>query len=318
MKLAPLALAVFSILATAKVSLCEGNDKAAAATDRASTPYSSETQLVPPRRKEMIDLGSHKLQILRGGQGGPTVVLEAGLGGTLNTWADILPALNGFTSTICYSRAGYGGSETTSDTRTPLEVADELHALLGKVGVKAPYVLVGHSLGAIYIRVFALRYPREVAGLVLVDGSHEKQFRMVFGNHPTEITRQIDASVPAGAPQVIRTEWAAMRPFYLSGSLDVEGELPDVPMAVLTSLQVPPAAGMSAGLSDAERASVPNVKRRLNNEVFQSSTNGIEIVTKKSGHFIQNDEPSLVVDAIKWIVEAHRRGTSQPPRPPRD
>ena len=82
------------------------------------------------------------------------------------------PFVAAFTRVCAYDRAGTGYSESTPLNDTAEEIADELHSLLATAGIDGPYVLVGHSLGGILVRVLADRYPKEVAGMVLVDTGH--------------------------------------------------------------------------------------------------------------------------------------------------
>ena len=109
------------------------------------------------------------------GQGSPVVVLEAGAGVPGVGWSLVQPGIAQFTRVCSYDRAGYGWSDPGPLPRTSLEIAKELQALLIAAGEKPPYILVAHSLGAFYARVFQHEYSPEVAGMVLVDPSDEEQ-----------------------------------------------------------------------------------------------------------------------------------------------
>jgi pimeloyl-ACP methyl ester carboxylesterase len=114
---------------------------------------------------------------VRGEQhGGPTVVLDAGWGGSSPAYAWLHDQLDDTVTTVAYDRPGYGWSDPADRPVDPAATADDLHAALEARGLPGPYVLVGHSLGAHYARVFAERYPDDVTGLVLLDPSHEDQF----------------------------------------------------------------------------------------------------------------------------------------------
>lgn len=131
-----------------------------------------EQESSPPGR--LVDIGGHTLHMLCSGHGGgPTVVLDAGLAGFSTDWALVQPEVAKFARVCSYDRAGYGWSEPVEGPRTSEVIADELHTLLHRAGIPGPYLLVGHSFGGYNVRVFADRYPDEVAGLVLVDVSHE-------------------------------------------------------------------------------------------------------------------------------------------------
>lgn len=131
-----------------------------------------DTRAYPPPG-ELVDVGGHRLHLIRRGAGAPTVVLDAGLAGFSLDWGLVYPEVARFTSVCAYDRAGYGWSERGPSPRTSERIVDELHALLETAGIEPPYVLVGHSFGGYNVRLFADRYPRDVAGMVLVDVSHE-------------------------------------------------------------------------------------------------------------------------------------------------
>lgn len=103
------------------------------------------------------------------------VVFENGLGARMEWWKKVLPEISGDTTTFAYNRPGYGHSDAASTPRDGAHIVDELRALLVSKGLKPPYVLVGHSLGGLYMQLFARRYPDEVAGLILVDSTHPRQ-----------------------------------------------------------------------------------------------------------------------------------------------
>ena len=126
---------------------------------------------------QLFQVGDHQLHIHCTGSGSPTVVLEAGLGETSYSMAGwIAPAIAQVTRVCVYDRAGYGWSEATSDPRDGIAVATDLHTLMAQAQEKGPYVLAGHSTGGVYVRVFAARYPEEVAGMVLLDAQPNEAF----------------------------------------------------------------------------------------------------------------------------------------------
>jgi pimeloyl-ACP methyl ester carboxylesterase len=124
----------------------------------------------PPGR--LVDVGGHRLHLSCVGTGSPTVVFESGLANMSADWGNVQPPVAAATRACAYDRAGVAWSDAGPAPRDPQRIATELHALLGAAGVAGPYVLVGQSFGGLYVRVFAARYPAEVAGVVLVDASH--------------------------------------------------------------------------------------------------------------------------------------------------
>lgn len=114
----------------------------------------------------------------------PPVVFDPGLGDTADEWAHIQRAVAAFMSAVAYDRAGLGRSMPPSERelpRTSGRMADELYSLLYGAGVPSPYVLVGHSLGGLNVQLFAARYPKEVAGMVLVDAAFAEMPEWVDG-----------------------------------------------------------------------------------------------------------------------------------------
>ncbi|PSN20626.1 alpha/beta hydrolase [filamentous cyanobacterium CCP5] len=120
---------------------------------------------------ERVTVGEHRLHLHHTGteHTGPTVILEAGLGGFSAQWGWIQPAVAEFAPVVSYDRAGLGWSDPSDQPTDAAHVADDLHRALKAANIPGPYVLVGHSLGGLHVRMFADRYPDDVAGVVLVD-----------------------------------------------------------------------------------------------------------------------------------------------------
>ena len=154
-----------ALLAAALVSCGAAYQAIAAARDRRRYP--------PPGR--LVDVGGHRIHVYAtgpvgdGGVRGPAVVLEAGVGATSAGWAWVQQKVERFAGVVSYDRAGIGWSEEGASSSDARGAAEQLRAALSGAGVAGPYVLVGHSLGGEYARVFAALYPSEVAGMVLVD-----------------------------------------------------------------------------------------------------------------------------------------------------
>jgi pimeloyl-ACP methyl ester carboxylesterase len=125
---------------------------------------------------QLVDVGGHRLHLHCAGSGTPAVVLESGLGETGAYWGWISTALAPDTRVCAYDRAGRGWSDPASAEQDGIAVATDLHTLLDRAHVPGPFVFVGHWSGAGYVRIFAGRYPEQVAGMVLLDAQPTEAF----------------------------------------------------------------------------------------------------------------------------------------------
>ncbi len=135
---------------------------------------------LPQRIGRAIDVGGRTLNLYCSGEGSPTVIFETGGNGPGYEWASIQPRVAKFTRACWYDRAGVGWSDPPPSPRTSATVVSDLHELLSRAGVPPPYVFVGASIGGEYARIYTSRYPRDVAGLVLVDSSNPDQREPAF------------------------------------------------------------------------------------------------------------------------------------------
>ena len=153
--------------------------------------YQSVTSRADARRYDapgdLVDIGPAELHLYCTGEGTPTVVLEAGATGFAQSWAWIQQEVSAHTRTCSYDRAGLGWSEDGSAGHDGLSIARNLNVLLARAGEPRPYVLVGHSMGGAFVRIFADAYPEQVAGLVLLDPVHEDQ----LDRYPPEMQKHL-------------------------------------------------------------------------------------------------------------------------------
>src|SRR5690348_6896799 len=133
-----------------------------------------------PHVGRIVDIGGQRLYLDCRGRGSPAVLLEAGAGDFSFAWALVEGRVAEVTRVCSYDRGGYLWSDPGQRPRTYAQLALELRTGLDRLGVRPPYVLVGQSYGGLVVRGFAQRYPREVAGMVLVDAVHEDE-RIVYG-----------------------------------------------------------------------------------------------------------------------------------------
>jgi len=238
-----------------------------------------------------VAAGGHALSLLVGGEGTPTIVFEAGFGAGLASWSTVQSNIAKFARTVSYDRAGIGQSEAGPKPRAAKQIAGELHLALQNAGIGPPYVLVGHSFGGIYARVFADMYPKEVAGMVLIDPSQEA-FEDWTRTHK-EAQRPGRDEEMAKASQAVRDESAQVSASYEQArAARVPAGIPVILLTATKDETMPEAARKVWGEKHAEWISkVPG---------------GKHVVAEKSGHFIQAEQPQLVIDAIKQVFDQAR------------
>jgi pimeloyl-ACP methyl ester carboxylesterase len=243
---------------------------------------------------QKIDAGGHSLNMLIGGEGSPTVIFEAGFGAGLTSWATVQSSAARFARTVSYDRAGLGQSEAGPKPRAAKQIAAELHSALQKAGIAPPYVLVGHSFGGIYARVFADLYPQEVVGMVLIDPSQEA-FDDWTRTHQEAQRSGRDEEMARGT-QGLRDESAELSASY--GQARAAKVPTGIPVILLTATK-----------DETMPAEVRKVWVQLHEDWIAKVPGGKHIVVENSGHFIQGEQPQVVVDAIKQVVDQARRKT---------
>jgi pimeloyl-ACP methyl ester carboxylesterase len=241
-----------------------------------------------------------------GARGAPTVVLESGAANGADVWERVRPGVEKFARVCAYDRAGVGTSDPVDAPRTVAALAEDLHALLSRAQVPGPYVLVGHSLGGILVRVYASLHPSEVAGVVLVDSAHEDEpDRLVALTPPgalKEMLRQArpeDLVINSGE----RVDSCTIR--TILGALNWHA---DVPLVVLTQ-GIPYGPDMVAVPSTAPAAY--RLHLELQRELARRSPRGRQIIAAGSGHAVHQDRPDLVVNAVREVFRAAARGKAR-------
>jgi pimeloyl-ACP methyl ester carboxylesterase len=251
-----------------------------------------------------IDIGGRVLFLSCTGAGAPTVVLEAGSGNTAATWAGVQPEIGRFTRVCSYDRAGLGQSDPAPPgVRTVQDSVDDLHALLDAAGISGPYVLAGHSLGGLIVRLYASQHPDDVVGLVLVDG----------------MPSDLPASGLALLPPAERNETFAI----MRGLHPQDPEHLDIIASGVWVMAHPPApvptVVLAAGFHGAPGAPPDPVFEELWNKLQREQARVLDahfVPVSEADHFLQQDRPELVIEAIRQVVEAMRDpSTCIPPTP---
>ena len=285
-------LALLTILATGLiVASCQGDSR--------------------PSSDQMVSIGSHRLQMHLEGNGAPAVVIDAGITDQLDKLRPLQERLARVTRVITYNRAGYGQSEPGPLPRHSGREAEELKALLEKASVPGPYVLVGHSLGALNMQVFASKYPDDVAGMVLLDppplsfiiGQEYKDLRVMA----EQMTAEWQAIADSAAKSTDAREKARSAFFQMIASehremfgetarlVDAVSMFGNMPLVVLAAGKPNPAFGAVA--EEYQRYWV--VQSRA---LAKRSTNGKFILAERASHYLYLDVPELVAQNILSVV----------------
>lgn len=236
----------------------------------------------PVARDAIYSVGGQTLFVRVLGDDGPVVVFEAGLGNGIASWGAVPDEVARFARVVLYERAGIGRSVPLARPGVPVTaaaVAGALHALLHAAGLRPPFILVGHSLGGLYVQMFARRYPAEVAGVVLLDASSP--------DAPAALKTR--ARLEPGSAAYLEEEGIAAS----NRQVTQAGPFPPVPLTVIAATDHGPYF----------RAWEPELMR-LQVQLSQLSPEARLVLATGSGHDVQADRPAAVVAAVRETVQA--------------
>ena len=233
-------------------------------------------------REATVNVDGQNLHIETMGAAAPNVVFEAGLGNDSTTWKAVTGPIAEFARVVTYDRAGLGRSLPMTRGKdapiTAVEVATRLHALLAASDIRPPYILVGHSLGGLYVQMFARKYPSEVAGVVLLDSSST--------DAPDELKTR--ARLEPGTAAYLEEEGIPESNRQVRSG----GPFPDIPLTVIAATDHGPFF----------RQWEPTLMR-LQQQLATLSPRATLVVAQGSGHDVQLDRPATVVDAVRRIAK---------------
>lgn len=303
---------------------------------------SSDRKRYPPPGK-LIRVNGVDLHVRTAGAGRPTVVFESGVAASSVSWTPVQNAVSAWTSTASYDRAGFAWSSAATGDCSPAAMIQSLRVLLSGAGFQPPYILVGHSFGALLVRLFASRWPEEVAGLVLVDPAlllewakpDAERLRMLgrgvsLSRRGALLARlgvvRLSLAMLAGGSRVapkLLSKLSSGRGGH-SVSERLIGEVRKLPPELWPAIQshwcrpesfesmarhleaLPAAAALVY-----EKNPIPGIpvvvissgsltpgQRAEHEAIAQSSASGRHIIAEKSGHWVQLDQPEIVIGAI--------------------
>jgi len=228
------------------------------------------------------------------GTGYPTVVFEAGLGHGKEAWASAFNAISAQTHAVAYDRAGYGRSERSPHRRDGARVVQELRAMLQHENIPPPYVLVGHSLGGTFAKLFARMYPGEVAGAVLVDARHSEFAIWCRRLGVDRLLYDPPMALFFLARPATRGEFRALS--TTMEQANDAGAFPPVPLIVLTQEEA----------STHWPRQVGQVWTAGQHKMVRMSALGRIKIVQKAGHNVHIERPDEVVRAVMGVVRAAR------------
>lgn len=264
---------------------------------------------------QKVDIGTHKLQLYCAGKGSPTVLLDTGSGESYASWKQFIENIAKETRICAYDRAGYGQSEPGPLPRDSGRETEELYLLLNKAGIKGPYLLVGHSLGGLNMQVFADRYPKLVAGMLLLDppplgwlaGDNFPELREMYNQQAQALQAQAEAARSAVDPQAkAQADFLAMLASEMNemfaGSFQQASGIKsfgDIPLTVIASTQANPNFGLAA-------RAYQQYWITQSKELAEKSTRGKFLLAEGSSHHIHLDAPLLVHEAVRELIQESR------------
>ncbi len=235
----------------------------------------------------LVDVGGYKLYALTSGTGTNTIIFESGLGDDSESWYvnNIFSSLALKNQVISYNRAGYSPSEPGIEPRNLIQLSEELNKVIIEISQNEKVVLVGHSLGGAIMRYYAIEHPEKVKAILLIDPSHES-YKVIPQSEEDDIVQNI---IDAGQLEIAKEAEQLIEDLAILEGLP---NLPNVPVQVLTSIK------LVNGLSLEDREDWSNAHKTLGEGI----DNFIHIETENSGHYIQRDEPELVLNAINDLL----------------
>lgn len=294
-----------------------------------SAAEAADARAFPPPG-QMVDVGGYRLHINCVGTGSPTVVIDAGWGDWSASWSNWVQPEAAKTTRVCtYDRAGMGYSDAGPLPRNAGQFASELHTLLHRADIPGPYVLAGHSLGGLPVRVFAHEYAAEVAGVVLIESMNPRQSKQSATDTKPQAASKSGVSSILSLPARIGLLRLFAGPLGFKPALSPEIRQAYTAYSVTPrSIQTTVDEGTAMAESLAQAGAVTTLGdlplivlssslhkdqdwQAMQAELLQLSTNSRQLFADKSGHNIQFEQPDAAVSAILTMVEQVRQASKK-------
>jgi pimeloyl-ACP methyl ester carboxylesterase len=299
----------------------------------------------------LIDVGGFRLHIHCAGEGSPSIVLDAALGGSSLSWSLVQPELATLSRVCSYDRAGFGWSDSGPMPRTAGRIAEELRTLLERAGVPPPFLLVGHSFGGLVALIFVHRFRSETAGMVLVDPAHAEDWvrpapkEQVLIDRGVRLCRYGAVTARVGLARVVAALVGLGQLTLARGLVKVvsRGRLSRQDEAILAPIwKLPPEVrpvlsqfwtkprffealgsqiesicvsaaevleATAGGFADLPLVTISSThpgdyRLRQQDRMAALSTRGRHIMASNSGHWVPLDQPQVVIDAVRDVLQA--------------
>ncbi len=306
-----------------------------------------ENRKPPPG--QLFDVGGYRLHLYVAGEGSPTIILDHSLGGIDGYF--LVEELAKLSRVCIYDRAGYGWSDRSPHPRTSRQIVAELDTLLTQAGIKPPYILVGNSFGTYSVRLYAHRFPEKVIGMVLTEGLHETgMLKMSIQLQALKlffISGFVMSTLGSmiGIVRILRTcgvfellkpelrqfsknsrnlvkrsfcrsrHWITMSREMLNldnsaRQVSIANPLGTMPVVSIkaTSFFKPSLWTVFIPLRGANQ-----LRERMHINLCNLSTNCLQLEANRSGHFVWIDQPDVIVDAVKSVLDKVDPSRQHPP-----
>lgn len=258
-----------------------------------------------------INIGLQQMHYCIIGSGSPTLVLDVGIGNTYRDWLPFLKRVTQKVRIFCYDRAGYGQSKIGTMPRDCKTEADELKILLDKANIKGPYILLGHSLGALNMQMFASKHKEDISGILLLDppplewisGKGFPQMRKLADNTTENFSKLSEGLKNSNnendkqKSDFFKTLASEHRNMFSNSAKQ---------MNAITSFGKIPLIVIASGKANTQMGeNAEEFQKFWNNqckELTSKSKNGKYILAAESGHQIQHDDPEIVLKAINELL----------------
>jgi pimeloyl-ACP methyl ester carboxylesterase len=333
----PVVVAFFLVLTLVSTLAVGSAAQATAAQD--ATPGVASPSAASGDFSGLVDIGGGRhLYLECRGEGSPTAILEAGAGGRADVWSRDLeepagtrtmvhPGVAAFTRVCAYDRPGTMGevnpsldpygplfypsrSDPVPQPRTTQDRVDDLHALLGAADIPGPYVLAAHSAGGLVARLYASEYPEEVVGMVLLDATHEDvwlRFQEALTPEQWEVFEALTVTnqdLLEAYPETERWWTTPLADDATTGQ--VRRAMKDAPLHPMPLVVLAHGIPFGAPFPGWPSETMEDIMSALQQDLAQHVPNARLAIATESGHNIHQDQPELVIDAIRQVVEAVR------------